>query len=993
LDACGNAANCSQTITVFDNTPPNIAFVNPLFVPGGTINIQCYGQDPAWNVPTFDEGSIVASDVCAGEIAIEYNETLEQAGDCAVNGFINRYRLTWTATDVCGNSSTAFVFLALIDTIAPTIVGVPDDISINCDEIPPPPVNLVGVDECLCACILSFEESVTLPGCQDGQVIVRSWTAIDQCGNQTTVTQDIELIDNAGPNWFVMVPEIMGIKRDTILEYPCSDGFPAYLDYLNEEFVLGPNSCGDAFLLAFDVKTQYADNCELAGYTEQRTYHWTAVDACGNTSSLTILARLTDHEPPVITGILPMACIGDTLNMAIATDNCSVPFIDFQDTQISSPCGNGKAVERTFVATDGCGNVETATTILLPSDNLAPQIWFTNPVLEGLGAGEAMTMDCAAYNGQYTSFGINDVGVADGCMTGLEVNFTETLITAGDCVTNGSVAVIELRWTATDICGNLSELVVIANIMDESGPVFVNFPAELTIACHDTLPELLVTDNCGEVSLITWDTIIPSDCIYEYDLQRTVTATDLCGNTTTQSQTVHVGDGGGPVITGVLPVICDDIRVPVVTAYDACAGAFVEVLMEDDTLQTLCGGLAIDRTWSATGICGHETVVHQSIIINDTTPPVIIIPDLSFIHLFYGNANNFVFLSQTALIDQLNGLNNGSVNVLNDCGEVVLMVTTTYAEDCYILGYSEQRRYTWTATDACGNTATLSFVVNIMDDIPPVIVEVPYEVLIVCIELPPAPTVVVEGESQPVKITYTEVIESNGGPGEYVVTRTWVATDACGNVSVYTQVIKWIPDSFLECSIVVPDLVYCNAHGILVTSIITGGNGPFNYDWEIVGEECFIKGGQGTPEINIYMGWTDAIIILTVTDANGCVSVCTTTVSCLFASGKSLDEPKGIPSTFAANDAKQDCLRQIELWPNPANGNVNLGFESSVEDIVTFSVSNFLGKVVFADKINAKMGLNTHKLDMSQLQEGSYLVQVKTNQEVHTKVVVVMHSN
>jgi hypothetical protein len=263
----------------------------------------------------------------------------------------------------------------------------------------------------------------------------------------------------------------------------------------------------------------------------------------------------------------------------------------------------------------------------------------------------------------------------------------------------------------------------------------------------------------------------------------------------------------------------------------------------------------------------------------------------------------------------------------------------------------------------------------------------------VCIELPPAPTVVVEGESQPVKITYTEVIESNGGPGEYVVTRTWVATDACGNVSVYTQVIKWIPDSFLECSIVVPDLVYCNAHGILVTSIITGGNGPFNYDWEIVGEECFIKGGQGTPEINIYMGWTDAIIILTVTDANGCVSVCTTTVSCLFASGKSLDEPKGIPSTFAANDAKQDCLRQIELWPNPANGNVNLGFESSVEDIVTFSVSNFLGKVVFADKINAKMGLNTHKLDMSQLQEGSYLVQVKTNQEVHTKVVVVMHSN
>ena len=993
VDACGNAAICAQTITVFDGTPPNIAFVNPLLVPGGTINVQCFGQDPAWNLPAFDEGSILVSDICAGEIAVTYNEVLEQTGNCEVDGFINRYRLTWTATDVCGNSSTAFVFLALIDTIAPTIVGVPDDISINCDEIPEPPVIIVGEDECLCACILAFEESVTVPGCQDGQLIVRSWTAKDQCGNQTTVTQNIELIDNEGPTWFVTTPEIMGITGDTILEYPCSDGFPAYLDFLNEESVMMPNTCGASFMLDFQVGTLYAGNCEQVGYTEQRTYHWTAVDACGNKSSLTIQVRLTDQEPPVIAGILPMACLGDTLNLTTATDNCGVLFMTFQDTQISSPCGSGMAVQRTYEAKDGCGNIATATSILLPDDNLAPQIWFTNPVLEELGAGQNLTMDCAAYNGQYTSFGINDVGVADGCTVGLTVNFTEILITAGDCATNGSVAVIQLRWTATDICGNLSELVVMANIVDETSPVFVNFPAEITIACNDELPEFLITDNCGEVTTTTWDTIITSDCIYEYDLLRTITATDLCGNTTTKSQTVHVGDGGGPVISGVLPVVCDDLSIPVVTAFDACAGAFVAVFMEEDTLQVSCGGLVLDRTWSATGICGNETIVHQSIIINDTTPPVIIIPDFSFILLFYGNANNFVFLSETALIDQLNGLNTGSVTVLNGCGEVVLTVTTTYAPDCYILGYSEQRRYTWTATDDCGNTASISFVVNIMDDIPPVFVEVSHESLIVCAELPLAPIMVTEGESQPVKIVYTELIEPGGEPGEYRVTRTWVATDACGNVSVYTQVIKWIPDSFLECSIIEPDSVYCNTHGIVINSSSTGGNGPLDYDWEIVGEDCFIQGGQGTPEINIYVGWTDAKIILTVTDEYDCVSVCTTTMGCQFSSGKSLDEPIALPSPIAANDTKQDRLREIALWPNPANSSVNLGFESSVEDMVELSVSNFLGKVVFTDKIKALKGFNTRKLDMTRVREGSYLVQLKTNQEVHTKVVVIMHSN
>jgi hypothetical protein len=63
-------------------------------------------------LPLFDENSVTAVDVCDASPTIFFEEHLENEGDCSVDGYINLYRLTWTATDDCGNSSVAFGFLA-----------------------------------------------------------------------------------------------------------------------------------------------------------------------------------------------------------------------------------------------------------------------------------------------------------------------------------------------------------------------------------------------------------------------------------------------------------------------------------------------------------------------------------------------------------------------------------------------------------------------------------------------------------------------------------------------------------------------------------------------------------------------------------------------------------------------------------------------------------------------------------------------------------------
>jgi len=322
----------------------------------------------------------------------------------------------------------------------------------------------------------------------------------------------------------------------------------------------------------------------------------------------------------------------------------------------------------------------------------------------------------------------------------------------------------------------------------------------------------------------------------------------------------------------------------------------------------------------------------------------------------------------------------------------VLTVETTFAENCKEDGYFERRVYTWTATDVCGNSSTITFTVDIIDDTPPVFIVFPSDITIVCAPLPPPAVVFTDGPIQSVTIEYLETIVPGAEPGVFIVTRQWTATDICGNVTVYIQHIKWIPDTSLECNIVLPGPVECNTHGVLLGSYYTGGLGPVTYHWEIVGKKCFIQGSPDSSEILIYIGWSQVKIFLTVTDSFGCVSMCMTTLGCDFSLDKVLSEPSAgaNPEADAANGTSKDNLQQLNLWPNPANESVNLSFESSVEKEVEFSLINFLGQVILRDKISAYKGFNAHKIDVTKIIEGSYLLQLKTKEEMHTKVIVIM---
>ncbi len=98
---------------------------------------------------------------------------------------------------------------------------------------------------------------------------------------------------------------------------------------------------------------------------------------------------------------------------------------------------------------------------------------------------------------------------------------------------------------------------------------------------------------------------------------------------------------------------------------------------------------------------------------------------------------------------------------------------------------------TWTATDACGNASQASQTINVQDITAPVIAALPGPSTIDC---PAAPVftqaTAVDACGSAFTLTFNDVTTPGACAGSYSVTRTWTATDACGNASQASQTIN-----------------------------------------------------------------------------------------------------------------------------------------------------------------------------------------------------------
>ena len=94
---------------------------------------------------------------------------------------------TFYYTDDAGNTATAEQYIFLSDDRPPVLIGVPQDISVSQDAVPPP-ANVDNRDNSGAFYVVYFAEK------KEDNKIIRTWSCEDQCGNMATARQVITLI-------------------------------------------------------------------------------------------------------------------------------------------------------------------------------------------------------------------------------------------------------------------------------------------------------------------------------------------------------------------------------------------------------------------------------------------------------------------------------------------------------------------------------------------------------------------------------------------------------------------------------------------------------------------------------------------------------------------------------------------------------------------------------------------------------------------------------
>ena len=879
-DACGNSSIATQTIIINDKTNPVITCPPAAF----------------FDCTTGDAGTATATDNCTASNAITITSSDNTILDNCGLGTIQR---TWKAVDCNNNSSTCIQTITLQDNAAPTITC-PANITFNCA------LGVAGVatatDNCTEVANISVtsSDSSSLDNCGLG-TIARTWTAMDCKGNSSSCIQIITLQDVTAPTFSCPANITFNCLAGDAGEPNPTDNCTA-----REDIML---SSSDASTL---------DNCGLG--TILRT--WTARDCVGNQVSCRQTIVIQDVTPPSI--ICPRnitfdCAIGDA-GTATATDNCSPVNFNSFDFPLLDNCGLG-LVLRTWYAYDCAGLSSTCVQTIVIQDVTPPEITCPSDVTFQCtmgDAGSAIATDNCTVNPVVTS---SDASNLDLCGLGT----------------------VTRTWTAKDCKLNAASCVQTITIRDNNGPQ-ITCPSNVIFSCQQGNSGMAVaTDNCG-VPTVTFNDVSDLDYCGLGTIMRTWTAKDCAMNASSCLQVITIQDITPPSITCPADVRFEcsiqDAGQPTVS--DNCTLNLSPTMSDDEDLSE-CGTGTILRTWSVADCAGQSASCLQTIEIYDETAPVLICPanvsiscEVSFVPadpIVTDNcdANPTVTQKQIGEFDGCSGTgtvifryiatdacgnqdscdqmvtifdNKAPVfvgplpaDITVSCGEVPvaprLDATDNCSEPFTQLDESEQPldgcpiisriTRTWTAYDACGNTAKHTQVISIQDNKAPILASAPVNLCDQSMTYTEA-----LDTKFPALTFYDECTGQNIVSPEPVVTYdcfnskfelAYTAADQCGNVANFVQdvCIDYMPPM---CTIRPGQTLYCGGVGSLRAEIM-GGIGPFTYMWMVRDNDGWeIVGDNNLEEVFLRSNLSSARIGLMITDATGCGSYCEYYTNC-----------------------------------------------------------------------------------------------------------------
>ena len=591
-DDCGNTSICEVPVTVIDDVIP--VAICDLFT---TVGIG-ESQTSMICAEDVDSGSTDNCDLVDREIRLVgdslYSDCISLS--CEQTGQV--LMLEMQVTDHNGLQNQCMVEVTVFDKLPPIITNCAVDVTINCDD-DPNDITLTGTPtaEDNCAVVINFTDVRNVNECNIGEII-RTFIVSDNSQNQTTCTQTITLEDNTAPI-ITFTPDItlfcqsvddeIGkptvedncgvfafLPTDEILENgPCVQRLRRSWEVLNictDELVIGivnitllndldaplfsdaptdiTADCNAEIPLFIDPTISDACDNELSieiNTIDQAgecpairtiTKTTTATDDCGNVSTFIQTISLIDISGPVFTDFpanQTISCEAEpTLALPIVIDDCDdIPNLSVVLDTFPGDCSNEQLVFRTFTATDRCGNTSTATQIFNYIDNTAPII---------RGQTDDLTISCEF---PIPAF---DLGALDNCDTQLTIDLVDTSV-PGDCPNSEFVTRV---YSVTDDCGNVKLDTIEITIIDNIPPrlTATNLVENITIACNQAFPDIdfTIIDNCdNDIMIVETRDTTGNPC--NYQVVRTFTATDDCGNATARTQNLNITDDQAPIFS------------------------------------------------------------------------------------------------------------------------------------------------------------------------------------------------------------------------------------------------------------------------------------------------------------------------------------------------------------------------------------------------------------------------------------------------------------
>ncbi|MFT5497325.1 MAG: hypothetical protein ACI9TH_002731, partial [Kiritimatiellia bacterium] len=585
-DLSGNQATCVQVITIVDETPPVLSLPD---------HRQLTCGDGTLPEAT---GHATATDACSEHPTVTFSDSVED-GSCSGTMVITR---TWTATDACGNTSSAPQIITITDTTAPAI-SCPASVELQCGASTAPSATgtATAEDHCDAAPVVTFTDHVT-EGCGATRSIVRVWTATDACGNASSCEQLITISDTTAPAISCPTNVVVACGGSTA---PSDTGIATAVD-----------ACDAAPVVTFT--DHVTEGC---GTTRSIVRVWTATDACGNASSCEQLIASSDTSAPVIScpANAVVECSGSTApsatGVATAVDACDgAPVVTFTD-HVTEGCGATRSIVRVWAATDACGNASSCEQLITVVDN-TPPLAAVNDISIDLNEQGLATISAADIN--------NESGDACGPVS-LAIDRSEF-----SCADIGPNPVI---LTVTDACGNQSTATSIVTVVDAIAPQ-ISCPDDVTVVCPgSTDPEATgtatVQDDCGAQ-------LSYSDASNGCEITRTWSASDASGNSVSCTQIITVIDTTPPTAQ------CKNITV----SLGPDGTVVVDPSELDNGSADDCGNvtLSLDRdtfgctdqgvhpvVLTVTDACGNSAQCAANITVVDDLGPAIVCQDIEIV--------------------------------------------------------------------------------------------------------------------------------------------------------------------------------------------------------------------------------------------------------------------------------------------------------------------------------------------------------------------------